>query len=303
MKKLVYLFIIILVLASVGCNKKSDSATVPPFSGQRAYALLERQIALGPRNPDSEGWKDFQSMMAEFCDSLECQYQIQKFQFYDLSLDDTIDLANWILKIDPEANERILIAAHYDSRPRAENDRDSTVRQQPIPGANDGASGTAVLMHMAELMKANPPHIGVDLVLFDGEDYGPPDRLDQYLIGSAYFARNNKTKYRYGILLDMVGDRDLQIYRESLSDRYEKELNDKIWNTAASMGMTAFVDSVKYTVYDDHLSLMAGGIRAVDVIDLDYPWWHTQADTPDKCSPASLEAVGRVIMEVIYNEK
>jgi len=274
----------------------------PRFDGQRAFYFLETQVALGPRNPGSNGWQAFQGLLSAHLDSLGIKYLTQPFDYHDYLTDDTLHLVNWIAHISPETNHRILISAHYDSRPRAEYDPDTSRREEPIPGANDGASGVAVLMHLAELMASAPPRIGVDLIFFDGEDYGPPGRIDQYLLGSSYFASHHEREYRFGILLDMIGDSDLAIYRERFSQERAREINDKIWEAAGRLGVTAFIDSVKHGVIDDHLSLMAAGIPAVDVIDFDYPYWHTQADTPDKCSAVSLEAVGRVMVEVIYDE-
>jgi glutaminyl-peptide cyclotransferase len=274
----------------------------PRFDGGRAFDFLEAQVALGPRNPGSRGWQAFQRLLSAHLDSLDIEYLTQPFDYYDYMTGDTLHLVNWIARINPEIGNRILIAAHYDCRPRAEYDPDTGRQEEPIPGANDGASGAAVLMHLAELMVSAQPRIGVDLIFFDGEDYGPPGRIDQYLLGSSYFASHHEQEYRFAILLDMIGDSNLTIYRERISEQRAKEINDKIWETAARFGIAAFIDSVKHTVIDDHLSLMAAGIPTVDVIDFDYPHWHTHADTPDKCSPASLEAVGQVMVEVIYDE-
>jgi glutaminyl-peptide cyclotransferase len=291
-----------IVLAALLLASCQNKLTAPPFDGARAYNLLLAQTDLGPRNPGSAGWHKFQTMMSGFLDSLGVNYETQPFDYDDYLTGETLHLVNWIIHIKPGASDRILLAAHYDSRPRAEHDPDSTQRDKPILGANDGASGVAVLMHLAELLHAHQPPTGVDIVLFDGEDYGPPGRNDQYLIGSTYFAAHNTTHYQYGILLDMIGDRDLRIYRESLSERYARKVDDRIWQAAARLGVSQFVDSVKFDVLDDHIPLIAAGISTVDLIDFEYPYWHTQADTPDKCDPASLSAVGRVILEVIYGK-
>lgn len=286
-----------LILSS--CQGESPRAE---FDGLRAFELLEAQVELGPRNPGSEGWLAFHDYLKGFLDSTGVSFDNQRFEYYDYLTGDTLPLVNWIAHILPDASERILIAAHYDCRPRAEYDPDSTRRNDPIPGANDGASGTAVLMHLAECLTAFPPSIGVDLIFFDGEDYGPPGRLDQYLLGSSHFAAKNKIPYRYGILLDMIGDADLRIYRETFSDRHAREINDKVWAAAARLGVTEFVDSVKLEILDDHLPLIAADIPTIDIIDFDYDYWHTHQDTPDKCSPASLKTVGDVVLEVIYGE-
>ncbi|MDD4052500.1 MAG: M28 family peptidase [candidate division Zixibacteria bacterium] len=295
-----YIMCAVAVVAATGCG--SGGNRPPAFDGNRALTLLQQQVALGPRTPGSESWQAFQTMLRRLCDSLGIAGTTQVFTYNDYLTGNTISLANWIVSINPGERDRVLVAAHYDSRPRADRDPDSTRRNLPIPGANDGASGSAMLMHLMELLSTHPPRIGVDLVFFDGEDYGPSGKLDQYLLGSTYFAAHSPNRYRYGILLDMIGDRDLRIYREGYSERYAWEIDDKVWKTAARLGATAFVDSVGTEVIDDHIPLVGAGIPMIDIIDFDYPYWHTTADTPDKCSAASLEAVGRVVMEVIYGE-
>lgn len=290
-----------LVAAPGGCVFRGDHRP-PAFDGDRALTLLERQTALGPRVPGSDGWHGFQTMLRRFCDSLKISVAVQPFPYHDYLTGDTINLVNWIVSINPDNGNRILVAAHYDSRPRADRDPDSARWNQPISGANDGASGSAVLMHLMELLSVQPPRIGVDLAFFDGEDYGTSGQLDQYLLGSTYFAAHGMPRYRFGLLLDMIGDRDLRIYREGYSERYAREIDDKVWKTAARLGVNAFVDSLGAEVIDDHIPIVGAGVPMIDIIDFDYPYWHTVADTPDKCSAASLEAVGRVVMEVIYGE-
>ncbi|MCP4570163.1 MAG: M28 family peptidase [FCB group bacterium] len=278
------------------------TSTPPDFIGSRAFQLLQAQVDLGPRNPGSAGWEAFQIQLSGYLDSLGVGYVRQPFEYYDYLTGDTLFLVNWIARINPKTDRRILVAAHYDCRPRADYAADPTRRDEPIAGANDGASGVAVLMHLAELMVTSPPSIGVDLIFFDGEDYGPSGRIDQYLLGSAYFATHNIQSYQFGMLLDMIGDADLHIYRETFSNLHAREVNDLIWDAAARLSVGAFIDSVKHEILDDHLPLIAAGIPTVDIIDFEYPHWHTHQDTPDKCSAASLEAVGKVVLEVIYDQ-
>lgn len=294
--------IIMAVCGGLIFSSCKNASGVPAFDGARAFALLTRQTDLGPRNPGSEGWRKFQTMAAAYFDSIPVTCQKQSFDYEDYLTGDTIHLTNWIVIINPQATERILVCAHYDCRPRAEMDPDSVKRHLPILGANDGASGTAVVMYLADILSKAPPRIGLDLVLFDGEDYGPQGRLDQYFLGSTYFAAHHTAQYRFGILLDMVGDSDLHISRELLSDRYAKYVNDKIWQAAARRQIAAFEDKIGDEVIDDHLPLTSAGIPTVDIIDFQYPYWHTQADTPDKCAPGSLAAVGQVLLDVIYAE-
>ncbi|MDQ7051613.1 MAG: M28 family peptidase [candidate division KSB1 bacterium] len=195
------------------------------------------------------------------------------------------------------------MAAHWDSRPWADQDPDSANHNKPVPGANDGASGVAVLLEIARVLKQNPPPVGVDIVLFDGEDLGSEGYPDTYAAGAQYFAQKKSVHYApyLGILLDMIGDRELQIYREANSVRYAPAVVDLVWNYAARLGISNFYNPVRHEVFDDHVPLLNVGIPCIDLIDFDYPYWHTVHDTPDKCSPESLEKVGRVVLAVIYN--
>ncbi len=290
---------LLLVFILASCSEKRPA---PEFDPDRAFALLVLQTDLGPRNPGSPGWEAFQSVLKTFLDSLEIDYVKQPFTYNDYIRGDTLNMMNWIVRINPDEGSRILIGAHYDCRPRADYAADSARRYEPIIGANDGASGAAVLMHLVELMAAAPPRAGVDLVFFDGEDYGPPERHEQYLLGSTHYASNHNTEYAFGIIIDMIGDRDLNIYREAFSERYAPEINDLVWEAAVRLQAPGFIDSVKHQVIDDHLPLTAADIPTIDVIDFDYPFWHTHQDTPDKCDPASLDAVGRVLLDVIYEQ-
>lgn len=295
-----FAFFFFMLVASWSCSRHLDA---PIFDADRAFILLKIQTDMGPRVPGSAGWRDFQAYFRKWADSLGISTAEQPFAYADYLTGDTIPLVNLIMRINPKQSDRILLAAHYDTRPRSDYDPDSTKRHLPILGANDGASGTAVLMHLAELMVFNPPVVGVDLVLFDGEDWGQPGKLDQYLLGSQHFAAVNNTEYRFGILLDMIGDSNLKLYREAYSDLYAKDYNDIVWSAAARLGEKAFVDSAGPEVIDDHVPLISAGIPTINIIDFDYPSWHTTADTQDKCSPASLGVVGRVVLEVIYGTR
>lgn len=206
----------------------------------------------------------------------------------------------------------MLLAAHWDSRPRADRDSDPAKRDEPVPGANDGASGVAVLLEIARILHANPLDIGVDLVLFDLEDLGTSAQVEAdsaearipFAIGSAAFVRNNPT-YRptYGILLDMVGDRNLRIPKEGYSRAYAPQVVEKVWAAAERVGADAFVDAPGGAVEDDHVPFLRAGIPMIDLIHLPFPdTWHTTADTPDRVSAASLQQVGEVVIEVLWSE-
>ncbi len=278
------------------------------FDAARAFAYLEKQVAMGTREPGSKGHQiclDFlEAESHHFADSV----RLQSFEWHDLKINRGYTLTNVIASFNPKATKRIFFAAHWDTRPRADYEKKGN-RHKPILGANDGASGVAVLLEMANQLKQNPPSIGVDLIFFDGEDYGEEGHLEDYFIGSRYFGKHAKD-YRpeYGVLLDMIGDANLNIPKEGYSYKNLPHIVNKVWGIARDLGYTEFEDHVGYYVSDDHTALMEYGIPCIDVIDFAYPdqthrYWHTLQDTPDKCSPQSLETVGRVMMELIYSEQ
>jgi Zn-dependent M28 family amino/carboxypeptidase len=262
------------------------------------------QCDFGPRTPNSQAHEKAGDFLFTTLSSTTSFCRRQRFEYYD-SLDNvTLKLTNIIASYNPKADRRILLCAHWDSRPRSENDPDTNKHNLPVLGANDGASGVAVLLELGRVFKNKAPPLGVDIVLFDGEDYGRNDRQAGWFLGSDYFARNlGSYRPRLAILLDMVGDSHLQIYREAFSEKYAGQVNDYIWMIAREAAAIAFIDSVNHTVADDHLSLLAHGVKAIDIIDFDYPYWHTQEDTPDKCSSQSLAVVGNVILAAVFDKR
>jgi Zn-dependent M28 family amino/carboxypeptidase len=169
-------------------------------------------------------------------------------------------------------------------------------------GASDGASGVAALLEIADILKENPPPIGVDIILFDGEDYGSHGARDQWLLGSKYFTANiGSYRPTYVILLDLIGDTDLNIHKEYHSHTYASSLVNRIWAAAAADSAEHFHPDILHSVYDDHIPFLQLGIPAAVIIDMDYEWWHTVNDTPDKCSAESLEEVGRVVLRLLYD--
>ncbi|NVM00808.1 MAG: M28 family peptidase, partial [Candidatus Helarchaeota archaeon] len=194
-----------------------------------------------------------------------------------------------------------ILCAHWDTRPRADRDKIPENRNKPILGANDGASGTAVLLELSRIMSKFPPPITIDAVFFDGEDYGEEGNLDEYFLGSRYFSKNPPYQgYECAILLDMIGDRDLRIQKEEFSNYHFPDLVNDIWNRARKLGIKQFDQSIYGEILDDHRILAEIGIPSIDIIDFDYQYWHTIQDTPDKCSSESLKAVGEVIIDYIY---
>jgi len=230
----------------------------------------------------------------------------QEFQGTDGSK--RYQLTNIIASFNLPATDRVLLCAHWDSRPWADQDPLPANRKKPVPGANDGASGVAVLLELARLFHGQKPPVGVDIVLFDGEDLGHGGDFSGYAQGSKYFAEHKGQSFnpRFGILLDMVGKKDISIPREQNSTSYAPSVVDYVWSLAARLASSGRIDPRSFTdapgpsVYDDHVPLNQAGIPAIDLIDFDYPSWHTVNDTPDKCSPQSLASVGNLLAAVVY---
>ena len=285
----------------------------PKFDGKKAFNELVTQVNFGPRICGTAGH-----------DKAEEYLTTKLKQYADLVSDQTFDYTDKhdstkiykgvnivaSFNISPDVKTRILLAAHWDSRPFADNDPDSTNQKLPVPAANDGASGVAVLLEMARLFSISEPDVGVDIVLFDLEDIGdasqdiPKAKRNPFGIGSIMFVNKNPN-YRpaYGILLDMVGDKNLRIPKEVYSVERAKNIVDKVWNAAKDVNATAFKDEEGVPIMDDHIVFLQHNIPVIDLIHTPFPsYWHTISDTPDKCSSESLQQVGNVLVEVIYNE-
>jgi hypothetical protein len=273
----------------------------PKFDEKKAFQYLMEQCQFGPRNPGSQGHQKARDYLLDILEQYAKFVRSQDFFYFDSLRGEKLELTNIIASFYPELKRRVILCAHWDTRPFADKDPDPESRSEPILGANDGASGVALLLEIASLLAVEKPKWGVDIVFFDGEDYGPEGRYDMYLLGSQFFSKNfGDYRPEFGILVDLIGDEDLEIYREGYSDRYAKNIVDLIWNKARELNCESFCDSVKHWVLDDHLPLIGAGIPCADIIDLDYPYWHTLADTPDKCSPQSLKEVGEVILKILY---
>ncbi|HTS89792.1 MAG TPA: M28 family peptidase [Gemmatimonadales bacterium] len=281
----------------------------PPreFDGQQAFGYLQQEVAFGYRIPGTPGhareaaWLD--SLLRLRADSLV----VQSWK-HVTARKDTLQLTNFIARFNLRAPERVLFLAHWDTRPVSDNASYKGPRT-PVPGANDGASGVAVLLGMADALKKTPPAVGVDLLFVDGEDYGDFNtEKDDVLIGSRYYAQHlvpGPTPL-YAVLFDMVGDKDLRILPENQSLLGAPEVVNLVWTVAREIGHGGtFVDvpGSGPTLIDDHAELQKVGIRAIDVVDFDYgpgnSYWHTPADTIDKVSAASLQIVGDVGMALI----
>ena len=279
------------------------------YDPDRAFAYLQQLCDLGPRPSGSDAMGRQQRMLTEFFTALGASVTMQTFEIRHPNDGSPVQLANLIASWYPERPKRFLLCAHYDTRPYP--DRDRANPRGVFVGANDGASGTAALMEMAHQMSDLPSDVGVDIVLFDGEEFVFEQGRDDYFLGSTFFAEKYKAEppvipYVAGVLLDMVGDRELKIYYEQNSLRYARDVARGIWQTAAKLGVRAFVARTRHNIDDDHIPLnQIAAIPTVDLIDFDYPrpgigaprYWHTQMDVPDMCSGDSLVAVVWVVHE------
>ncbi len=290
------------LLLATACGDAKPPAR--EFDGPSAFRYIETQLAFGPRIPGTPAhrraaaWLDRQ--LRERADTVI----VQSWTHVTVG-GDSLPLTNFIARFNPDATKRILFLAHWDSRPTADGPA-STDSAAPVPGANDGGSGVAVLLGVADVLDRAPPAIGVDLLLVDGEDFGdftgtPKD----VLIGSRYYASHPAPGPQplYAVLFDLVADKDLQIFQEGNSLIGSPEVVELVWNTARDLGYAGtFVANPKHTLIDDHLELQKVGIRAIDVVDFDYPAWHTKDDTIDKVSAASLQIVGDVAVALARRE-
>ncbi len=259
-------------------------------------------VALGPRPAGSAANAGQRQLVAQHFSHQGATVREQPFSAVDPRTGARVEMANLIGSWHPERTRRVLIGAHYDTRPYADEDPDPALRRTPYLGANDGASGVALLMEIANHLEGLPTAWGVDLVLFDGEEL-IDGGAGAYLLGSGEFARaytegladHGASRYDAGLVVDMIGDADLAIDREPNSVHLAPRLVREVWSVARQVGATAFRDRRGRAVLDDHLPLNAAGIPAIDLIDFDYPAWHTTRDLPDQTSAASLAQVGRVV--------
>jgi glutaminyl-peptide cyclotransferase len=300
MRILHVVFVTLFTLTIAPSWARAQAPLSRPFDGERAYRDLVRQCEFGPRVPATQAHAACAQWLAEQLYS--CADQVDLQTATAVTPRGLLPLMNIVATFSPEAERRVLLCAHWDSRPRADRDPDPANRSKPILGANDGASGVAVLLEIARALKAHPPKQCVTIALLDGEDYGPG--LEQMLLGSQAFARRwSGPLPAWAVLLDMIGDRDLRIAPERISLEQAPEVVDRIWSAAEREGCQAFVRESGPAVLDDHISLLRRGIPCIDVIDFDYPYWHTLEDTPDKCSSESLEQVGRVLLRAIAEDE
>ena len=323
-----YIFLSFLLIAALFSSCKSNKQTTeevlqpvgPAFVADSAMAYCKAQCDFGPRTMNSKAH--------DLCE----EWIVNKFKGFGLEVEtQKADLTGWdgtklhstniIAHFNPQAQRRILICAHWDSRPWADNDPDSANWHKPVLAANDGASGVGVMLELARILQNDTTlAIGVDLVCFDAEDYGTPqwaekreDSESTWALGAQYWAKNLPENYepQFGILLDMVGGQGAKFYQEQFSLRYAASIVDKVWSAARHAGFSSlFTNEVGGGITDDHIPVNEAGIPTVDVIpfypDCDQssfgPTWHTVNDDMEHLDINTLKAVGQTLIQVIYSE-
>ena len=298
----------------------------PVFNADSAYAFTKAQCDFGPRNMNSRGHDLCGEWIVNKFREYGCKVTTQRVNLtgYDGS---TLRSCNIMASINPEATTRILLCAHWDSRPWADNDPDQSNWKKPIIAANDAASGVAVMLELARIInngkaeKALRPQLGVDFVCFDAEDWGTPqwadvpDDADSWALGEQYWSKNLPQGYeaRYGILLDMVGGVGAQFFQEGISLQYAPEIVKKVWRSAREVGFGSyFPKRMGGMVTDDHVPVNRyAKIPTIDIIPF-YPdckqsgfgpTWHTLADNIENIDRNTLRAVGQTLVQVIYKEQ
>ena len=325
------LFLISVLFFSCGDNKKtsqeknksiiqkSEKVFVPDFNADSAYYFVAKQVEFGPRVPGSEAnaacAKFLENTLKRF--SPDVTVQNFKARIFNGTI---LNGKNIIASFNPEIQSRIFLCAHWDSRPFADHDSDKNNFNKPIDGANDGASGVGVLLEIARQLKVHQPKVGIDIILFDMEDYGTPQSLqsnkeDTWALGSQYWSKNpHKINYRarYGILLDMVGASDATFTMEGTSMYYAPDIMKKVWDVANKIGyQDYFIYNQTNGIIDDHYYINdIINIPTIDIIHHDpntrsgfFKHWHTIHDNIDVIDPATLKVVGQTVLTVIFEER
>jgi len=293
---------LLVVLACGGRDAAHSSGPRTRFDGARAYGYVRRQLEFGPRVPGTVAHRQAGEWLAQTLQGSADTVVLQEWVHVS-ARGDSLPMRNVLARFRPTSTARVLYVTHWDTRPVADKEEDPARRALPIPGANDGGSGTALLLALADALAAAPPDVGVDLLFVDGEDYGDFDRNQDVFIGSTWFAAHLPSAgYQplFGVVWDMVGDRDQQIFQESNSVQAAPEVVARVWGTAEELGYGAvFVPQVKYAITDDHIPLLRKGLRVIDVIDFDFPYHHQLGDNLSAVSAESLQRVGDVALRLV----
>ena len=281
---------------------------VPFFDSNRSMDLLEIQCAFGPRFPGSDGHAQMKEFMEKFLHPLSDSLHIMDEKISHPYERRYITLTNYLARFNLQADYRIMIMAHWDTREFADMDLNPENRSLPILGANDGASGVAILLTLAEILQSLPPlNIGIDLLFVDGEDMGKSGDPDKFGLGTKAFAKHiPEPRPKFAVCIDMVADHEQHFPMEQFSLQQAPEVVQSIWSLANDLGYTQFENRIGSAIMDDHYYLYKyAKIPAIDIIDFDYPnatlnYWHTLQDIPENCSAKSLESVGTVMTHFIY---
>ena len=301
-----YAALALLLLLTASCGERARTK----FDGDAALGYVRAQLAFGPRIPGTEGARKTGDWIVQQMRPLVDTVVEQRWT-HVTAKGDTLPLRNILARIRPGEAQRVLYVTHWDTRPVADQDLDPAKRREPVMGANDGASGPALFIAIARALKQTPPQYGVDLLFVDGEDYGSFTPEADVLLGSKYFADHlPDASYRplFGVLFDMIGDADLRIPQEGNSVQQAPEVVTRVWNTASDLGYEKYFPQEAFCcVTDDHIPLLAKGLRVIDVVDIDYVeaapsaknYHHTTHDTIDKVSARSLQIVGDVAVTLL----
>ncbi len=293
-------------LVATACH---DARPQTAFDGEKALGYVRDQLAFGPRIPGTEGARKTGDWIVQKMRPL-ADTVIEQRWTHVAANGDTLPLRNILARFRPKEKNRILYLTHWDTRPVADNSPILGDQTKPMPGANDGASGPALFIALAEVLKKTPPQYGVDLLFVDGEDYGDFSKDTDVLMGSKYFADHlPDPDYRplFGVLYDMIGDAQLNILQEAYSIEAAPEVVARVWSTADDLGYSKyFLQQTEGAITDDHVPLIKKGLRVIDVIDIDYVeqtgpknYHHTIYDTIDKVSAKSLQIVGDVAVTLV----
>lgn len=332
MKHAKMLCILLAAISFASCNTSKNSSTqqnttepgelvFAEFNADSAYKFVDEQVAFGPRVPGSKSHSQCLDYLKNTLNRFGAEVEIQEGE--GIAFDgQRIAIRNVIAKYRPEKANRVILCSHWDSRPFADHDPDENRRDEPIDGANDGASGVGILLEAARQFSLKQPSIGVDIIFFDTEDYGTPDhktvkeyRADTWCLGSQFWAKSKAGKNceaRFGILLDMVGAPEAQFYHENYSMQYASGIVKKVWKIAAEIGHgNRFAEQEAGYITDDHYYVNSlTNVPCIDIIHLEPQsgstfgkYWHTHNDTMENIDKQTLAAVGETVLTVVYNEK